>query len=81
MKRDGKQDRKRRRTEKFEAKRMRNDMKQMDETRRTGQLICNSIIQPGIWKLVQRCSGTTAGLGYLEVNVICPCKSLHRTVD
>ncbi len=22
--------------------------------------------------LVQRCTGTTAGLGYLEVNVICP---------
>ncbi len=25
--------------------------------------------------LVQRCNGTTAGLGYLEVNVICQCKS------
>jgi hypothetical protein len=25
--------------------------------------------------LVQRCTGTTAVLGYLEVNVICPCKS------
>jgi hypothetical protein len=37
--------------------------------------------------LVQRCNGTTAGLGYLEVNVICPCESPHwamtsvRTVD
>jgi hypothetical protein len=30
--------------------------------------------------LVQRCNGTTAGLGYLEVNVICPCKTLHWTV-
>jgi hypothetical protein len=26
--------------------------------------------------LVQRCNGTSAGLGSLEVNVICPCKSL-----
>jgi hypothetical protein len=25
--------------------------------------------------MVGRCNGTTAGLGYLEVNVICPCKS------
>jgi hypothetical protein len=40
--------------------------------------------------LVQRCKGITAGLGYLEVYVICPCKSPHlpigrltsvRTVD
>ncbi len=39
--------------------------------------------------LVQRCNGTTAGLGYLEVNLICPCKSPNwavrlsgvRTVD
>jgi hypothetical protein len=31
--------------------------------------------------LVQRCNGTTAGLGYLEANVICPCKSPHWTVD
>ncbi len=31
--------------------------------------------------LVQRCNGTTAGLGYLEVNVICPRKSPHWTVD
>jgi hypothetical protein len=30
--------------------------------------------------LVQRCNGTTAGLGYLEVNVICPCKSPHRAI-
>jgi hypothetical protein len=30
--------------------------------------------------LVQRCNGTTAGLGYLEVNVICPCKSPHWAV-
>ncbi len=27
--------------------------------------------------LVQPCNGTTAGMGYLEVNVICPCKSSH----
>ncbi len=27
--------------------------------------------------LVQRCNGTTAGLGYLQVNVICSCKSPH----
>ncbi len=43
------------------------------------------------YTLVQRCNGsygTTAGLGYLEVNVIWPCKSPHwavvysvRTVD
>jgi hypothetical protein len=32
-------------------------------------------------QLVQRCNGTTAGLGYLEVNVICPCKSPHWAVD
>jgi hypothetical protein len=25
--------------------------------------------------LVQMCNSTTAGLGYLEVNAICPCKS------
>ncbi len=31
--------------------------------------------------LVQRCTGTTAGLGYLEVYGICPCKSPHWTVD
>jgi hypothetical protein len=33
--------------------------------------------------LVQRCNGTIAGLGYLEVNVICPCSRLKsvRTVD
>jgi hypothetical protein len=31
--------------------------------------------------LVQRCNGTTAGLGYLEVKVICPCKSPHWAVD
>ncbi len=31
--------------------------------------------------LVQRCNGTTAGLGYLEVNVICPCKSPHWVMD
>ncbi len=31
--------------------------------------------------LVQRCNGTTAGLGYLEVNVICSCKSTHWAVD
>jgi hypothetical protein len=37
------------------------------------------MVQPPL--LVQRCNGTTAGLGYLEVNVICPCKSLHWTVD
>jgi hypothetical protein len=30
--------------------------------------------------LVQRCNGTTAGLGYLEVYVICPCKSPHWAV-
>jgi hypothetical protein len=33
--------------------------------------------------LVQRCNGTTAvcaGLGYMEVNVICPCKSLPWAV-
>ncbi len=30
--------------------------------------------------LVQRCNGTTAGLGYLEVNVICPCKSPHWAI-
>jgi len=29
--------------------------------------------------LIQRCNSTTAGLGYLEVNVICPCKSPHWT--
>jgi hypothetical protein len=27
--------------------------------------------------LVQSYKGSTAGLGYLEVNVICPCKSPH----
>jgi hypothetical protein len=33
-------------------------------------------------QLVQRCNnGTTAELCYLEVNVICPCKSPHWTVD
>jgi hypothetical protein len=26
-------------------------------------------------------NGTTAGLGYLEVNVICPCKSPHWAMD
>ncbi len=37
--------------------------------------------------LVQRCNGTTAGLGYLEVNMICPCNlpigrwTSVRTVD
>jgi hypothetical protein len=31
--------------------------------------------------LVQRRNGTTAGLGYLEVNVICSCKSPHWAVD
>jgi hypothetical protein len=31
--------------------------------------------------LVQRCNGTAAGLGYLEVNGICPCKSPHGAVD
>ncbi len=37
-------------------------------------------IQPHL--LVQRCNGTTAGQGYLEVNVICKCKSPHlRTVN
>jgi hypothetical protein len=30
--------------------------------------------------LVQRCNGITAGLGYLEVNVICPCKSPHLPI-
>jgi hypothetical protein len=30
--------------------------------------------------MVQRCNGTTAGLGYLEVNVICPCKSPHWAI-
>ncbi len=30
---------------------------------------------------VQRCNDTTAGLGYLEVKVICPCKSPHWAVD
>ncbi len=25
--------------------------------------------------LVQRCNGITAGLGYLEINVICPCNA------
>ncbi len=33
------------------------------------------------WLLVQRRNGTTAGPGYLEVNVICPCKSPHWAVD
>jgi hypothetical protein len=31
--------------------------------------------------LVQRCNGTTAGLGYLEVNVICLCESPHWAID
>ncbi len=31
--------------------------------------------------LVQRCNDTTAGLSYLEVNVICPCKSPHWAVN
>jgi hypothetical protein len=35
--------------------------------------------------LVQRCNGSTAGLGYLKVqgivNVNCPCKSPHWSVD
>jgi hypothetical protein len=31
--------------------------------------------------LVQRCNGTTAGLGYLKVNVICPCISPHWAMD
>jgi hypothetical protein len=45
---------------------------------------CNCATVP---LLVQRCNGTTAGLGYLEESVICPCKSPHwtlisvRTVD
>ncbi len=32
-------------------------------------------IQPPL--LVKRCNGTTAGPGYLEANVICPCKSTY----
>jgi hypothetical protein len=31
--------------------------------------------------LVQMCNGTTAGLGYLEVNMICPCESPHWAMD
>jgi hypothetical protein len=31
--------------------------------------------------LVQRCNGTAAGLGYLEVMEICPCKSPLWAVD
>jgi hypothetical protein len=31
--------------------------------------------------LLQRCNGTSAGQGYLKVNVICPCESPHWVVD
>ncbi len=37
------------------------------------------MVQPPL--LVQRCNGTTAGLGYLEANVNCPWKSPQWPVD
>jgi hypothetical protein len=40
--------------------------------------VCECVEPP---LLVQRCNGTSAGLGYLEVNVICPCKSPHWAMD
>jgi hypothetical protein len=32
-------------------------------------------------RIVGTVHGTTAGLGYLEINVICPCKSPHWAID
>jgi hypothetical protein len=46
---------------------------------RQGRSTCRPSVRPPV--LVQRCNGTTAGLGYLEVNVICPCKSPGWAVD
>jgi hypothetical protein len=43
--------------------------------------MCNNCRKTRPPQLVQRCNDTTAGLGYLEVNVIFQCKSPHWAVD
>ena len=49
-----------------------------DNSRYRSQIAASFGAEPPL--LVQRYNGTTAGLGYLEVNVICPCKSPPWTV-
>ncbi len=44
----------------------------MPDIRASKSMVPILYIEPPL--LVQRCNDTTAGLGYLEVNVICPCK-------